>query len=174
MNKVVHIVKHEMLELLPPTLFFFVAFHIIAFSRNLMRHEYGISLYTMTSATIGALLVAKVIVLADLLPFINLFPKKPLICNIAWKTVIYGIAALFLHYLEEMIPLWWRLGDFAAAQDKLVRETVWPHFWAVQLWLIVLLLVYNAGHELIRVLGPNEVGKMFFGFVPKTIASPEI
>ncbi len=174
MKKVVPILKHEFVELLPPIVFFFIAFHLIAFSRNLMRHEYGISLYTMTSATIGALLVAKVILLADLLPFINLFPKKPLICNIAWKTAIYGIAALFLHYLEEMIPLWWRLGDIAAAQEKLVKEVVWPHFWALQLWLVILFLVYNAGHELVRVLGANEVGKMFFGFVPKAIASPEI
>ncbi|HUO09977.1 MAG TPA: hypothetical protein VM008_16855 [Phycisphaerae bacterium] len=174
MSKAVHIIKHELLELLPPTAFFFIAFHLIALSRNLMRREYGISLYSMTGATIGALLVAKVIVLADLLPFINRFPKKPLICNTLWKTAIYSIAALLLHYLEEIIPLWFRLGDFAAAQEKLVKEVVWPHFWAVQLWLFTLFLVYNAAHELVRVLGPQQVGKLFFGFVPKAIASPEI
>jgi hypothetical protein len=61
-------VKHEMLELLPPTIFFLIAFHIITISRALMLRQYGVNASAAAGATIGALLVAKVVLLADMLP----------------------------------------------------------------------------------------------------------
>jgi hypothetical protein len=39
---------------------------------------------------------------------------------------------------------------------------VWPHFWAVQLWSVVLLLVYCSFRELVRVLGGERMLEMFF------------
>jgi hypothetical protein len=45
----------------------------------------------------------------------------------------------------------------------LLGEIVWPHFWAIQLWLVVLLFMYCAMRELIRAIGPSEVTRMFFG-----------
>jgi len=45
----------------------------------------------------------------------------------------------------------------------LMGEIVWPHFWVVQIWLLVLLFMYCAMRELIRAIGPHEVKRMFFG-----------
>jgi hypothetical protein len=83
-----------------------------------------------------------VVLIADKLPIINRFPEKPLMYNVLWKTVIYVGFSLLLHYLEHLIPLWWHLGRFGQANVALGREIVWPHFWAIQLWLIVLIFVY--------------------------------
>ena len=156
-------IKHEMLELLPPTIFFLIAFHIIAISRALMLREYGVRVSAAAGATIAALIVAKVVLIADHLPFINRFPEKPLIYNVVWKTVIYLFGALVVHYLEHLVPLWWREGAFAAANHRLLEEVVWTHFWAIQLWLVVLLFVYCAFREFIRAVGRREVMRMFFG-----------
>jgi hypothetical protein len=156
-------VEHEMLELLPPTIFFLVAFHIVAISQALMLRAYGISISAVAGATIAALLVAKVVLIADHLRFINRFPEKPLIYNVVWKTVIYVLGALVVHYLEHLLPLWWREGSLAAANHRLLSEVVWPHFWAIQLWLAVLLFVYCALREFIRAVGRREVVRMFFG-----------
>jgi hypothetical protein len=82
---------------------------------------------------------------------------------VAWKTTIYVLAALVVHYLEHLVPLWWRLGDLGTANHRLLGEIVWPHFWAIQLWLLVLLFMYCAMRELIRAIGPREVRRMFFG-----------
>jgi hypothetical protein len=155
--------EHEVLELLPPTIFFFIVFHILAFSRALMLRQYGISISASAGATIGALIVAKVILLSDLLPFVNLFPKKPLIYNILWKTMIYVVAAILVHYLEHLIPVWWRIGDLAAANRTLYEEMIWPHFWALQLWMLILLFVYCTSHEFVHAIGPHEVKKLLFG-----------
>jgi hypothetical protein len=153
----------ELRELLPPTIFFFIAFHILVFLRALMLRQYGIQLSSVAGATVGALVVAKVVLIADALPFVNRFPEKPLIYNVAWKTGIYVVAALIVHYLEHLIPVWWRLGSVAAANRQLLDEVVWPHFWAIQLWLLVLLFVYCSLRELVRAIGPREVKRLFFG-----------
>jgi hypothetical protein len=36
----------------------------------------------------------------------NRFPNKPLIYNIAWKTVIYLLLSAVIHYLERLIDFW--------------------------------------------------------------------
>jgi hypothetical protein len=156
-------IKEEVLAALPPAIFFFIAFHIIVLFKALMLRQYGIPVSSIASATVGALLVAKVVLIADLLPIVNRFPDKPLIYNVVWKTVIYVAAALVVHYLEHLIPVWWRVGNFASANRQLWDEIVWPHFWAIQLWLVVLLFLYCALRELVRVLGADQVRQLYFG-----------
>lgn len=156
-------VKHELRELLPPTLFFLVAFHILVASRALMLREYGVKVSAIAGATIAALLVGKVVLLVDMLPAVNRFPEKPLVYNVAWKTALYLVGALVVHYLEHLVPIWWREGNVAVASRLLMGEVVWPHFWAIQLWLVVLLLVYCTLREFVRVVGRREVTAMFFG-----------
>jgi hypothetical protein len=156
-------VRDELRDLLPPTIFFLIAFHILVLSRALMLREYGVKVSAVAGATIAALLVAKVVLLADHLPFINRFPEKPLIYNVVWKTATYWLGATMVHYLEHLVPRWWKLGDLTAANHQLMNEVVWPHFWAIQLWLIVLLFVYCALREFVRVTGRRQVRTMFFG-----------
>jgi hypothetical protein len=163
MNNPKERIKHELLELLPPAIFFLLAFHTITLSRALMLREYGVKVSALAGATLGALLVAKVVLIADHLPFVNRFPEKPLIYNVVWKTAIYVLGALLVHYLEHLVPVWWREGNFVVANHHLLNEVVWPHFWAIQLWLIVLLFVYCALREFVRAVGRREVMRLFFG-----------
>lgn len=53
-----------------------------------------------------------------------------------------------------------------AANKKLLAEIVWPHFWAIQIILFVLILMYCTMHELVRVIGKAKVRRMFFGPMP--------
>ena len=77
--------------------------------------------------------------------------------------MLYVLASLVVHYLEHLLPVWWREGDFVAANQRLLNEVVWPHFWVIQIWVVVLLFVYCAFRELVRAVGPHEVRRMFFG-----------
>jgi hypothetical protein len=152
--------------MLPPVIFFFVTFHIIVFSRALMLEEYGVKVSALAGATVGALLVGKVVLIADHLRLINRFPEKPLIYNVLWKTMIYWVGASVAHYLEHLVPRWWQTGNLATANHERLNDVVWPHFWAIQLWLIVLLFVYCTLREFVRVTGRREVMRMFFGTAP--------
>jgi hypothetical protein len=163
MSKFVHGVKHLIRELIPPATFFFVAFQLLAFTRSLMLRQYGIEVTTFVAATIGGLVAAKVVLLADLLPFINRFPGRPLIYNIAWKTLIYFAAALVVRYLDELFHYYRQHGELTAANRHLLDEVIWPHFWAIQIWLMVLLLIYCTLHELVGALGRDRMRELFFG-----------
>ncbi len=160
-------IKEELYAMLPPTLFFFIALHLVAFIRILMLKGTGIPLGTSVSVTVAALVMGKSVVIADMLRIINRFPEKPLAYNIAWKTLLYFLVALLVHYLERLIDFWREAGSFIAGNEKLLAEIVWPHFWAIQIVLAMLITMYCTMSELVRVLGRDNMRHLFFG--PRTL-----
>src|SRR5882724_11157756 len=166
MTKLSTTLKKEFFELLPPTIFFFVALHIVAFVRVLMLKGTGISPLSSVSIAVAALILGKAVLLADMLPMINRFPNKPLIYNVAWKTLIYLLMATLIHYLERLIDFWRHTGSFVAGNKELLTKIVWPHFWAIQIILFVLIVMYCIIHELVRVIGKKKVLRIFFGPMP--------
>jgi len=158
--------KEEFFALLPPTLFFFLMLHLVALIRALMLTGTGITLNTSWQVTVSALLLGKAVLVVDLLPFINRYPHKPLVYNIAWKTLLYVLVALLVHYLEHLVEFWRATGGLVAGNQRLLAEIVWPHFWATQLLLGVLILLYCTMHELIRVLGRDTVSAILFDTPP--------
>ena len=166
MSKLSTTLKKEFFELLPPTIFFFVALHVVTFIRVLMaRGSHFVPLSTMSIA-IASLILGKAVLIADMLPPINRYPNKPLAYNIAWKTVIYLLMASAIHYLERLIDFSRQAGGLVAGNAKLLAEIVWPHYWAVQIILFILILVYCTARELARVIGRQKMLRLFFGPTP--------
>jgi hypothetical protein len=112
---------------------------------------------------VGALVLGKAVLIADMLPVINRYPDKPLVYNVAWKTAIYFLAALVIHYLERLVDFSREAGGLVAGNEKLLAQIVWPHFWAIQIILVVLILNYCVMHELARVIGWKRMREIFFG-----------
>ena len=162
MNKTVEKLKEEFLALLPPTIFFFVALHIIGLVRLLTTKGTGLPVTSSAQIALAALIIGKGVLLADLWPAINRFPQKPLIYNIAWKTVIYFAVASFIHYLERLYDFGKEAGGFVAGNEKLLATIVWPHFWAIQIILLVMIFNYCVLRELGRVLGEDRMIRLFF------------
>jgi hypothetical protein len=167
MSKLSSKLKEEFFKLLPPMIFFFVALHIVAFIHALMLKKTGIAPSSSVSIAVAALILGKAVLIADMLPLINRFPNRPLIYNAAWKTVIYWLISVAIHYVERLIEFWRHAGSFGAANQKLLAEIVWPHFWAIQIILFVLIAMYCTVHELVRVIGREKVMRIFFGPMPE-------
>jgi len=163
MSKATAKLKEEFLALLPPTVFFFVALHIVALVRMLMTKGNGLPISSSAQIAVAALIIGKAVLLADLWPAINRFPDRPLVYNIAWKTLIYFIVATVIHYLERLFDAAREAGGVAAGNAKLLAEMVWPHFWAIQIVLVVLILNYCTLRELGRALGEERAMRLFFG-----------
>src|SRR5438132_8464141 len=166
MSRLSTTLKKEFFELLPPTIFFFVSLHAVAFVRVLALKGTGISPLSSMSVAVAALILGKAVLIADLLPMINRFPNKPLIYNVAWKTLIYLLLATLIHYLERLIDFWRQTGSFVAGNKELLAKIIWPHFWAIQIILFVPISMYCTMNELVRVIGKEMVLRIFFCPLP--------
>ena len=156
-------VKEEIYAVIPPTLFFFLALHVVAIVRVLMNKGTGITLTTTASLAVAALILGKAVLIADMLPFVNRYPHRPIIYNVIWKSVIYLIVAATIHYLERLIDFSRQAGGVLAGNEKLLTEMVWPHFWAIQIMLFYLIIMFCIIDELVAVIGKNEAKRKFFG-----------
>ncbi len=163
MQKLLKIIKHELIELLPPTFFFFMAFTVVTFSKKLMLEQYGIKFSGFINAVIGAFIVAKALLVSDQIKFINKYPHKPLIYNIVWKTFIYLLVTLLIQYIEAIIPLCWKYHSVPIAIARSWDDIVWPHFWATHMVFVFLLSLYVAFRELARTIGEQVFLQLFLG-----------
>jgi hypothetical protein len=166
MNKALEKVREEILALIPPTLFFLITLSLVSLIRWLMLEGGGVPLSSPLDIALGALVLGKSVLLADLLPLINRFPDKPLMYNVTWKTAIYVLVSAGIHYLERLYDCWKLSPGFEAANHKLLTEMVWRHFWGIQIFLTILIFNYCLWHELVRVIGEQKVRAMFFGGRP--------
>ena len=166
MHKIFEKLKEEFFAILPPTIFFFVALHIVAFIRVLMTKGSHFEPISTVSIAVGSLILGKAVLIADMLPWINRYPDKPLVYNVVWKTVMYLLAASIIHYLERLIDFSLRAGGIIAGDEKMLAQMLWPHFWAVEILLLVLILMYCTARELVRVIGREKALRLFFGPTP--------
>ncbi len=150
--------KKMCIQVIPVFIFFFIIFSLVDFTRILVIYDKtGIFNYTFLVIFISALAMAKVVVLSDELPFIDIFRKKPLIYATLWKTLIYFLMSILVRLIERTIS--GSEGPLETANTELKRL----EFWIAQMWLAVLLLTFVAYQELIAVIGKDKVKKLFFG-----------
>ena len=166
MHKILEEIKKEFFAILPPTIFFFAALHLVTFIRVLIARGSHFQPLSTMSIAIASLILGKAVLIADMLPPINRYPNKPLAYNIIWKTVIYLLMATLIHYVERLIEFSRAAGGIAAGSEKQLAEMVWPHFWAVEIVLFLLILVYCTMRELGRVIGREKMLRLFFGPPP--------
>jgi hypothetical protein len=115
--------KHELRELIPVTVFFFGTFQLLALTQALILEQFGIRVSAFLTATVMALLVAKVVLITEHFPLMNRFSDKPLSYSVAWKTAIYFIASLVVRYVEHLIHFWRQTGNFAEANRGWSRKS---------------------------------------------------
>jgi hypothetical protein len=154
---------HEVREMIPTFLFFLVVFGLSRITMVIVLEEHHLTVTGAAVAVIGALVVAKAILIADALPFTRRYAGRPLVYVVAWKTIIYGLITLAFRYVEELIPLWRKYHGFAEANRRMVEDVSWPHFWAVQLWVTFSLLAFCIAIELIDAIGRERARELFFG-----------
>jgi hypothetical protein len=59
-----------------------------------------------------------------------------------------------------------RVRNAVSSVHTVVLLAIWPHFWAIQIILLVLIAMYCTMHELVRVIGKEKVLRIFFGPMP--------
>ena len=151
-------VKHA----LPPTIFFFLGFNLILWTKRLILEEHGVEFGGFLTATLAALLVGKAVLVTDNLPFMRRFDGAPMIQPILFKSAIYWLCVLMVRLAERLVHFLVAGGVIADFPTHLVEHFSWPRFLSIQVWLMVLFLVYVTTHELNMLIGDGELYRLFF------------
>ena len=148
----------EFREILPPTIFFFIGFNLIVLTTNLLLADYGAQFASFMIATAAALIVAKALLVANALPVVRRYDRAPLIRPILFKTVFYSVAVFIVrlleHWIEYLVSGDYVFGGFLKHE---MATFSWDRFIAIQLWILVLFLIYVTASELNHLFGEGEL-----------------
>jgi hypothetical protein len=152
----------QMKHLLPPTIFFFIGFNLILWTKQMILQEHNIEFSGFLVATMAALLVAKAVLVVDHMPFMRRFDGAPLVQPILFKAAIYWACVFVIRIGEGLLHFLHEGGALVDFPQHLVDRFSWPRFLVIQVWLMVLFLVYVIIHELNRLFGDGELYRLFF------------
>jgi len=93
---------HEFRLVLPPTIYFFLGFNLILFTKRMILAEHLIQFSGFLLATTAALIVGKTVLVADKLPFLRRFDYAPLAQPILFKTIVYTLLVFVVRLLEAV------------------------------------------------------------------------
>lgn len=148
-SKTMAVLKREISSLLPPVIYFLIAFNVVVLTTDLVLDEYDVHVAFHASATILALVVGKVMLVVDKIGFIRRFDRKPLAYPILFKAVAYSTFVFAFRLLEH-----WALAE----------ALKWRLFAMSQIWIFVLFLAYFTFAEFIAAFGLSrrDLAKVFF------------
>jgi hypothetical protein len=161
---------HELDEILPPTIFFFIGFNLIVLTTNLLVADYFVTVGNFMLATVGALLIGKAVAVANAMPLMRRYDRAPLIRPILFKSIFYWAAVFVVRLLEGLVEFW--LIDhnpISGFLPHMIAIFDWHRFAAIQIWILVLFLIYVTASEFNRLFGHGELGRILFSYRPSEL-----
>jgi hypothetical protein len=163
-------ILREFREMLPPTIFFFIGFNLIVLTTNLILADYSVAFSSFMLATAAALVVGKSVLVANAMAVLSSYDRAPLVQPILFKTVFYWTIVFIARLLEHFIRFWLiehnPPGDFLS---HMMANFSWQRFAAIQIWILVLFLIYVTASELNHLFGDGELGRILVTHRPSEL-----
>lgn len=152
----------EFKEMVPPTVFFAVGFNLILLTTQLILDDYRVQFLSFMLATTAALVVGKSVLVANAMPFLRRFNTAPLIWPVVYKAVVYFAVVFVVRFLEKLVEYAVHGGTLAGISDYVATHFTWHRFFAIQIWILILFLVYTFITELNELFGDGELYRILF------------
>ena len=152
--------KEKSLGVFVAFLFFLAALSLINMIEGLFWGSAPFSFYTVI---IAAGVIAKTLIMVAHLPWVNLFPNKPLIYNMLWKTALYALSTLIVRVAIRMVPALFATHSFSKGWARFFAEIEPQRFIAIQLCYLVLFFIFVVAEEICSSLGGKHLRKLIFG-----------
>jgi hypothetical protein len=152
---------HEIKQVGRVTLYFLICFGLIIFLKKLFLAEYDIEFYGLSAAILGALLVGKVVLLAERAKIAGRFEDEPLILDIAYKSLVFTLAVAVVLYIEAVIHSYHESGGVIAAAKHVIVSRDVNHIRATLLCVFLSFVGYNTISGIDHRMGKATLFKLF-------------
>lgn len=160
--KIIQGLAREIKELGLLTIYFSVWFGMIVFAKWLVLAEYHIEIEGASLALVGALIVAKVVIVLEHVSLGQWVRHLPVIVDVLLRTLIYSLGVLILLLLERAFELRVETGGIVNALVEEFRHREIHHVAAETICVAGSLLGFNVLSVVKRHFGGNELRRLFF------------
>lgn len=158
MKRIGRAIVHEIRVAIPAFLFFLIFFHLLAATRAVMSGDLEITALRASAATIGALLVAKSILVVEALPLARWF-SGILVVNILWRAVLFGLVVIAFRVLEQALEDYVKLGNVRDL-PSFFSQALTPPVLVEMGWIFIGMFGFCLIAEYCRLLGGKLVWKV--------------
>lgn len=167
--------RHEIRALASAMLFFGCWIAVLVFVKQLLLAEYQIQFHGMLGALVGALILGKVVLVAEHVSLGDWVRAQPAWVDVILRTALYGLGVVVVLLLEKSFEGRKEYGDLGASLRGVLQHAEIHHVWANTICVTAALLTWNALAVIRRNLGDREMLGIFLSPLPPApgVAPPE-
>lgn len=157
---------HEIKTVGVTFLFFGTWFCVMVLLKGLVLAEYRIEFHGLSLALVGALIVAKVVLVMDSVPLGASARHWPGWVHVAVRTALYALGVVIVLLLEKAFEARHEPDGVVPSLIRMIRHQDIHHIWATTIGVTGPLLVFNAVSVVRRCLGTRALLRMFIAPLP--------
>ena len=143
-------------------LYFAVCFGVMMLFKRLILEQYAIEFRGVTFALLGALIVARVVVLLENVSLGQWVCNQPVAVDVILRTLLYTIGVWLALLLEKAFEARHEHGGFGPSLLAIFQHRDIHHVWATTIGVCAALLGFITFSMLKRRYGGHELKRLFF------------
>ncbi len=159
--------KHELEAVALATLFFASWIGGLMCVKALILAEYRLEFHEWSLAIMGALILAKVVLVLEHVPLGALTRNRPALVDVILRTALYALGVLAVLLLEKAFEGRHEHGGFGPSLRAVLQHAEIHHVWANAIGLSGAVLGYNALAVVRRHLGERPLFRLFLSPLPR-------
>ena len=167
--------KDEIKAVGTATLYFAVWIGVLVILKQLVLEEYHIQFNGLSLAIVGALILAKVVLVLEHVPLGGWTRTRPALLDVILRTMMYALGVLVVLLLEKAFDGRHEYGGFGPSLVALFKHADIHHVWVNAISLTGALLGYNILSVVRLHLGKGGLIRLFLSPLPEesSEAQPE-
>ncbi len=155
-------VIHEIKSIAGVTFYFAVWLGILMLLKRLMLEDYNIEFRGISIALISALVMAKVVLLMDLIPLGSWIRRQPSVVDVLVRMLLYTVGVLFVFLMEKAFESRHEAGGFGTALSNVFHHRDIYKVWAGTIVVGISLFWFQVWGVISKHLDKGELATLFF------------
>ena len=156
------------------TIYFAIWFGILMFLKTMILTEYKVEFTGISMALIGALILAKVVLIVDFIPVSNWTRQHSAVWYIMFRTLFIIIVVFILLLLEKAFESRHEYGGFGSSLSQVFQHRDFYHVWANVTVVSIAVFWFNVIFVLRRYLGERKLRQVFFSIPLTDVLSKDL